>query len=420
MVVQKAAEPSLAEVAAELSGCRYLLVMPVPWHRAEDGSIWLDDLWHRDLMRHVDYLDNLTVLAPCLPLGDITGMVRVDAGAGLRFATLPWARSAVQGLLRAPDTLIAAAKAVRRADIVHSGVAGWPLPPGLFVNPLAVMLRRPLVIVVESAFWRLAGPGPHSRKARLRASITETFARWSIQRAVLSIFTHEGYRASLASGSEARTLVTPASWIDAGDVLDPTSAIAAWDAKGGSARVLLAARLTEGKGIPVLLDALARADAKGLPLAVDVIGDGPLRTAVAETVDRLRTVRLRLLAPVPYGMPFLSLLRGYHAVLVPSVTDEQPRVLFDAAAQAVPVLASDTEGHRGLVDEGKTGWRFTPGDAAALLATLGRATENSGMLRTMGMASRDRAEGQTHQAMHLVRARRLAAIWRKRRPVKDA
>lgn len=412
---QDANDQTLAEAAADLSGCRYLLVMPVPWFQAQDGSVWLDDLWHRDLVRHLDYLDTLTVLAPRLPLGDPKGMVRVDPGvAGLRFVALPWGASARQGLLRAPATLIAAARAVRDADLVHAGVAGWPLPPGLFVNPLAVLWRRPLVVVIESAFWRLAGQGPHSRKARLRASLTEAFARWSVRRAALSVFTHEGYRASLAPGSQARSMVTPASWIDADDVLAPDAAVAAWDAKAAPVRVLLAARLTEGKGVAVLLDALAQAEALGLALAIDVIGDGPLRPAVAEAATRLRHVQLRLLDPVPYGAPFLSLLRGFHAVLVPSVTDEQPRVLFDASAQAVPVLASDTEGHRGLVEEGVTGWRFAPGDAVALLAALKRASDTPAALRKMGLAARDRAQGQTHQAMHLVRARRLAAIWRNR------
>ena len=403
------AEPGLKHCKAALSTCRYLLVVPVPWYQAEDGSVWLDDLWHRDLMRHLDYLADLTVLAPRLPLGDTAGMVQ--AGPGVKFRDLPWGQSTVKGLLRAPATLLAAVRAVRGADIVHSGVAGWPFPPGLFVNPLAVMLRKPMVIVVESAFWRLSGPGPHSRKARLRASVVEGFARWSVRKAALSVFTHEGYRASLAAGNEARSIVTPATWIDASDVLDEPAAQAAWGAKTAPAKVILPARLTEGKGIAVLLDALSLPEADSLPVSVDVIGDGPLRPMVAEAAARLGRSRLRLLDPVPYGEPFLSLLCGYHAVLVPSITDEQPRILFDAAAQAVPVLASDTEGHRGLVEDGVNGWRFAPGDPRALLAALQRAAAAPMDLRQLGLSARDWAEGRTHNAMHLARARRLVPLW---------
>lgn len=408
--------PGLDTCAAALADCRYLLVMPVPWHQAGDGTVWLDELWHRDLMRHLDYLGDLTVLAPRLPLGDKAGMVQVQARPGLKFRALPWGHSTAAGLLRAPATWLAALRAVRGADIVHSGVAGWPFPPGLFVNPLAVLLRKPMVIVVESAFWRLSGPGPHSRKARLRAGVVERFARWSVRKAALAVFTHEGYRTSLGRGREARSIVTPASWIDAEDVLNPAAAEAACAAKPARMRMLLAARLTEGKGVAVLLDALSGAAAQGLPVAVDVIGDGPLRPAVAEAAARLGPDRLRLLDPVPYGAPFLSLLCAYHALLVPSITDEQPRILFDAAAQAVPVLASDTEGHRGLVQPGVTGWLFAPGDPAALLAALQRAAGAPEELRQTGLTARGWAEGRTHQAMHLARARRLAALWRASRP----
>jgi glycosyltransferase involved in cell wall biosynthesis len=416
-VASDAGELGLDACAAALSDCRYLLVAPVPWYRATDGTVWLDDLWHRDLMRHLDYLSDLTILAPRLPADGVKGLVKVESTEALRFRALPWGRSVLHGVLLAPVTLVAAVRAVAAADIVHSGAAGWPFPPGLFVNPVAVLARKPLVIVVESAFWRLSGPGPHSLKARMRARVVEGFARWSVRKAALSVFTHEGYRESLAPGLEARSIVTPASWIDAGDVLDEASAEAAWDAKAGPVRVILPARLTEGKGVALVLDALSGDTAGGQPIALDVIGDGPLRQAVAEAAARLGPARLRLLDPVPYGAPFLSLLRGYHAALVPTITDEQPRVLFDAAAQALPVLASDTEGHRGLIEDGVNGWRFQPGNPGALLAALQRAAEAPMALRKLGLKARAWAESRTHDAMHLARARRLVALRPPRRAV---
>lgn len=419
-ITADATELGLESCAAALLGCRYLLVVPIPFYQAADGSIWLDDLWHRDLMRHLDYISHLTVLAPRLRTDKTEGLVKVEGAPALRFRALPWGRSAVRGVLMAPATLLAAMLAVLGADVVHSGAAGWPFPPGLFVNPLAVLARKPLVIVVESAFWRLAGPGPHSLKARMRARVVEAFARWSVRRAALSIFTHEGYRDSLAPGLEARSIVTPATWITASDVLDEAAAEAAWDAKTGPVRVILPARLTEAKGVALVLDALSRDGAEALPIGLDVIGDGPLRQAVADAEARLGPERLRLLEPLPYGAPFLGLLRGYHAALVPSITDEQPRILFDAAAQALPVLASDTEGHRGLIEDGVNGWRFPPGDPGALLAALQRAADAPDALRSLGLKARTWAEGRTHDAMHLARARRLVALCPRRPVVKAA
>jgi glycosyltransferase involved in cell wall biosynthesis len=268
-----------------------------------------------------------------------------------------------------------------------------------------------MVIVIESAFWRLSGTGPHSLKSRVRATLTEALARWSVRHAALSIFTHKGYRDSLASGQGDDSMVTPATWIDASDVIDAQAAEDNWRTKTSSVRLLLAARLIEEKGIAVLLEALTLPQASCLGVEMDVIGDGPLRKAVEQASQQVPC--LRLLAPVPYGASFFSLLDRYHAVLVPSVSDEQPRILFDAAARGIAVLASDTEGHREQVKEGVTGWRFAPGDPSALLAILERSGTEPEALRSMGLAARDWARGQTHDAMHTARAKRLASIWRK-------
>lgn len=403
----------LADAVSALADCRYLVLSTVPWHTAPDGTIWLDALWHRDLVRHLDYISDLTVLAPRLPLEKTAGMVQVAPDPRLKFRALPWGKSTLGGVMKSPATLLAAWRAVRAADLVHTGVAGWPFSAGFFVNPLAVLSRKTMVIVIESAFWRLSGPGPHRRRDRLRASLVEAFARWSVRHSDLALFTHHGYRDSIAPGLGDRAIVAPATWIDAGDLIDRPAAQAAWDAKGRPVRLLLAARLVEEKGIPLLLDALRLAGTDRPDLQVDVIGTGPLRETVRQAASALPN--LRLLDPVPYGAPFFALLGSYHAALVPSLSDEQPRILYDAAARAVPVIASDTAGHRMQVEEDVTGWRFAPANPGALLSVLRRAAQDPDALRRMGLTARERALGQTHEAMHHDRARLLARLWRDRR-----
>lgn len=397
---------AFAGVRAELARLRYLIVVPLPYVTDAQGGVWLDALWHHDLMAHLAYLSDLTVLAPQQALAPTAGLVRVEVpeGGRLRFENLPLAGSTRKALIGLPAMARAAARAVAAADIVHSGVAGWPLPPGLVVNPIAVLRRKPLVIVVESAFWRLSGAGPFSRAARLRARVTEGFARWSVRRAAIGIFTHARYRDELGAGSRGELVVAPASWIAEGDLLAEPAAEAAWREKPAEPRFLLAARLVREKGIGTLLAALEVLEARGRAVTVDVIGAGPMAAECAALAGRLGHVRLRLLEPVAYGAPFLSLLRGYHALVVPSLSDEQPRVIFDAAAQGVAVIASDTAGHRQVVQPGQTGVLVPVGDAAALADAL----MAPGDLRGMGLAALQAARGQTHEAMHLA----ARSFWR--------
>jgi glycosyltransferase involved in cell wall biosynthesis len=410
----------MCDLKAQLSGLRYLIYVPVPHYRDRAGRIHLDKLWALDLQRHLDYLSDLTVLAPFFDLpesgqenGSNTGLVDVvdsivcwvDLPPGLRFEALPAASSSIRGLLQFPKVACASIAAVRRADIVHSGALGAPIPPGLIINPLAVMTGKPLVIAIESTFWR--GGGVKRRlRARLRGMMHEGLLRWSSRKASLLICTHQDYADDYGKRTRGRVLVTPASWIDTSDILTESEALSVWSTKPDLPRFLLAARLIDGKGIGVLLKALELAEKQSLSISVDIIGEGPMRKEALELSARLKIASLRVLDPVPYGPLFRALVRNYHAVLVPTLTIEQPRIIYDAFAQAVPVIASDTPGHREAVFSGKTGLLVRTNDPADLLAKL--KTAHPEQLQQFGMSAREWVGGRTHQAMHLARARIMA------------
>jgi glycosyltransferase involved in cell wall biosynthesis len=231
-------------------------------------------------------------------------------------------------------------------------------------------------------------------------------AQWSCNHAQLALFTHVNYRTALCSQARAEAHVTPAVWVNDADILKDASAETAWEAKSREpVRLLFAGRLVPSKGVLVLLAALRSLDERGLEARVDLIGQGEEREACLRTATSLRAVRLSVLESVPYGKPFFELLGRYHALLVPSLTEEQPRVVFDANAQAVPVIASETGGLRPYVDHGKTGWLVPVGDVAALAAAVERANGSTSELRSMGLAALRASRGLTHRAMHRWRSR---------------
>jgi glycosyltransferase involved in cell wall biosynthesis len=108
--------------------------------------------------------------------------------------------------------------------------------------------------------------------------------------------------------------------------------------------------------------------------------------------------------PVPFGPEFFSILRSHDAVLVPSITDEQPRVLFDAFSQAVPAVGSDTGGIREVVEPEITGRLVQPGDVQALAEAMVWAAGSRPTLRAMGLKGLDAVRGRTHRAMHAYRS----------------
>jgi len=221
----------------------------------------------------------------------------------------------------------------------------------------------------------------------------------------LRFFTSKAYANEFLKKGAAQAYVVPATWIDEERILTEDQASAHWASKTGNTRLLFAGKLIADKGIKVLIDAIPQVVRDHTRLAITILGDGPFRKecldlANAGTTD---TVSVEVLEPIKYGEPFFNLLRSYDAVLVPSLSDEQPRLVFDAFSQAVPVLGSATGGICEVVDHQLNGHLVSPGDVDAFARALIWASRNRRALQTMGMHALAKCHRFTHRSMHQTR-----------------
>jgi glycosyltransferase involved in cell wall biosynthesis len=154
---------------------------------------------------------------------------------------------------------------------------------------------------------------------------------------------------------------------------------------------------------------------------LDILGEGALRNECESAAAELKGITaVNVLGTVPYGAPLFSVIRQYDAVVVPSISDEQPRIVFDAYSQAVPVLASDTPGLRSCVKSGEVDLFAAPNDVSALASLLKYAAEHRSELRQLGLLSLTYAHTMTHQEMHRQRATLLQAMMGKRKQARSA
>jgi glycosyltransferase involved in cell wall biosynthesis len=154
------------------------------------------------------------------------------------------------------------------------------------------------------------------------------------------------------------------------------------DAHARRGGALFVGRLSEEKGIAVL----ARA-ARAMPGAdVDVIGDGP-QEELLRGIDGVRLLGRQ--APDH----IYARMRGAACLVLPSVWYENfPRVLVEAFACGLPVIASRLGAMADLIDEGVTGLLFEPGNAAELAQRLQWARDNPERMRRMGAQAREQYE----------------------------
>jgi glycosyltransferase involved in cell wall biosynthesis len=396
-------EPTLPRITS-----RYLLVINVPLYRDKDGATYAGQLWFKDLAEHLSYLDSFTLACPVLE--ETPAEVAVSLQSDSRFSRiqiieLPAPRSLARAILALPRTAWRLLRAVRSAEVIHAGIAGWPIPYGWLVTPMAKLLGKKLVIIVESAPWRLNAGSRQGLKSRITASVYERLARWCLSRADLAIFTQDEYRQSLLVREPERGHVIHASWIDNDVIITDPRAEVIWDEKIGrnssGLAILFAGRLDPQKGVAVLLEAIKVVARKNIPVALDILGSGELAAKCREVSTELHgSTRVNILGTVAYGPPLFELLQRYHAVILPSISDEQPRIVYDAYSQGVPALASGTAGLRDCIHESRTGWLVEPNNVDELSAVIERAAGNVEELRRMGMEALRVARSMTHQRMH--------------------
>lgn len=147
---------------------------------------------------------------------------------------------------------------------------------------------------------------------------------------------------------------------------------------------LYVGRLSEEKGIDVLLEAL-----KKLPnVTIDVVGSGPQSGRVAAHPQ------LNLLGWLdPAGV--VERMRRAAYLVMPSIWYENfPRTLVESFANGLPVVASQLGSLAELVDHGRTGLLFEPGSAHDLARHLAWAEAFPHKMRVMGENARETYESK--------------------------
>lgn len=154
--------------------------------------------------------------------------------------------------------------------------------------------------------------------------------------------------------------------------------------------VAFVGRLSPEKGVATLLAAWA-SDPTLPPLVT--VGDGPMGDAVAQAAARDERIQWRGHLPLAEVHGVVGRAR---ALVMSSLWYETfGRTMAEAFAAGTPVIASRLGAMTELVDDGRTGWHFTPGDAADLAAKVRQlAATPTDKLQVMRAAARAEYEGQ--------------------------
>lgn len=152
----------------------------------------------------------------------------------------------------------------------------------------------------------------------------------------------------------------------------------------GRTVVLFIGRLVPVKGAHILIQACA-----DLPnLLLVIIGDGPERAKLEQQALAFQVPTLFLGERV--GSAKDAWLHAADLLVLPSIslpdgrTDSAPRVLLEAMAVGLPIIASEVGGNAEVIECGKNGLLIAPGDVASLRNAIQQLVSNAALRNSMG------------------------------------
>jgi glycosyltransferase involved in cell wall biosynthesis len=162
--------------------------------------------------------------------------------------------------------------------------------------------------------------------------------------------------------------------------------------QGPGRRLLFTGRLAAVKGLPILLEALARLAAQHPQLELALAGDGPDRAALEAQAARLGVAdRVRFLG-YRSSEQVRALLQDTDVFVLPSFAEGVPVVLMEAMASGVPVVATRVAGVTELVEDGVSGFVVPPGDVGALVASIASLLADPALRARFGSSGRRTVE----------------------------
>lgn len=160
-------------------------------------------------------------------------------------------------------------------------------------------------------------------------------------------------------------------------------------------RLVYSGRLGREKGLATLVRAV-----KGLPLRLEIIGEGPERGPL-EALVRQQGLDNVAFAGYLSGDALQERVRAAAAVVVPSQWYENnPRSVIEAFALGKPVIGARIGGIPELVRHGDTGLTFTPGDVQALRGCIDELLAHPARAADMGRRGRELVETELSPARH--------------------
>jgi len=176
---------------------------------------------------------------------------------------------------------------------------------------------------------------------------------------------------------------------------------------GTGNRLLYVGRLAAVKGLPILLESLAKLVSSYPDLELTVVGDGSDREMLEDLTDSLSLRSHVKFVGYQSQTEVRQRLQQTDAFVMASFAEGVPVVLMEAMAAGVPVVATQIAGVSELVEHEVNGYLVPAGDVETLADRVGQLVQSAEMRSRFGTAGRAKVTAEFNIKTEVARLHQL-------------
>jgi glycosyltransferase involved in cell wall biosynthesis len=278
-----------------------------------------------------------------------------------------------------------------------------PLFSGLVGLAVRRLTRKPLLVHLQGQLLSL----PPGGVSRIRRWAMVTLARFVCRRAdMVRCVSSSLMRTAVNMGIPPSRLVYLPSRVDT-EVFSPRQATA-WRSAireelcaEQSKVVLFVGTFSLHKGVKYLIGAMPQIVRQHPDVKLVLVGSGPLETRLRELVQRLGVTESVVFVGRRSHDQMPQVVAAADVLVLPSLNEGLPRVILEAMATGLPVVATSVGGIPELVADGRTGLLVRPADEGALADAVCRVLADPDEAMAWGRAGRAVAEREYEREANL-------------------
>ena len=353
----------------------------------DDAPVWTDGVRHsmpvpmnRFYERIARELGQVVVCGPTrrVPAEEVERGYIVDS-ALVQYVPRPYFESPVDFLVRAPwllaPTCLALCRAVRKAEIVYLRL---PSVVGMFSYLFIVLVRRPRIVQIKGSWDASVGErfrGPLGVMGRAVVNLFSAGDYLIGRRSTTLVHRDDHYKRVLARKNRVYRIAV--SLISESDIF-PREDTCQHD----PIRLLYVGRISPAKGLEYLLQAVSMMREPRPLLAV--VGSGPHLPRMVSLAKELGLdSRVSFDGQKEFGEPLFQAYRGSDIFILPSVTEGIPKVLFEAMASGVPIIATAVGGIPHVITDRANGLLVQPRSPAQIRDAVTRLLSDGDLRRSL-------------------------------------